>query len=359
MESSKQNNGMTIVAIGSIPLILTLGNSMLIPILPKMKSELHLSQFQVSLVITVFSLIAAFAIPIVGYLADRFSRKVIIIPCEASNGMGKVLSPIIGSLIALLVWYGAFFAFPVFCIISIVLTWIFIKEKKKEKEPPPIGKYAKGLLSVFKHEGRWLFTAYLAGATCLFTLFGILFYLSDVLEKTYDTDGVKKGLILAIPLLVMCVTSYTTGSKIGQKQSLMKKLIVLGLAFMTVSYAALSFIENLVLFISVLVLSSIGSGLVLPCVNSFITGAVGKERRGFVTSLYGSVRFLGVAIGPPIFGRLMQWSRPGMFLSIAGLTLVVGILVMMLIHVKQNNEETKEKEDPKMAGNRLQPAEER
>lgn len=95
----------------------------------------------------------------------------------------------------------------------------------------------------------------------------------------------------------MCVTSYTTGSKIGQKQSLMKKLIVLGLAFMTVSYAALSFIENLVLFISVLVLSSIGSGLVLPCVNSFITGAVGKERRGFVTSLYGSVRFLGVAIG--------------------------------------------------------------
>ncbi|MEA5632589.1 MFS transporter, partial [Bacillus velezensis] len=48
-----------------------------------------------------------------------------------------------------------------------------------------------------------------------------------------------------------------------------------------------------------------------------------------------------------------------MFLSIAGLTLVVGILVMMLIHVKQNNEETKEKEDPKMAGNRLQPAEER
>lgn len=92
MESSKQNNGMTIVAIGSIPLILTLGNSMLIPILPKMKSELHLSQFQVSLVITVFSLIAAFAIPIVGYLADRFSRKVIIIPCLILYGAGGLLA---------------------------------------------------------------------------------------------------------------------------------------------------------------------------------------------------------------------------------------------------------------------------
>ncbi len=92
MESSKQNNGMTIVAIGSIPLILTLGNSMLIPILPKMKSELHLSQFQVSLVITVFSLIAAFTIPIVGYLADRFSRKIIIIPCLILYGAGGLLA---------------------------------------------------------------------------------------------------------------------------------------------------------------------------------------------------------------------------------------------------------------------------
>ncbi|MCY8512124.1 MFS transporter [Bacillus atrophaeus] len=418
MAQTKQPNVMTIVAIGSIPLILTLGNSMLIPILPQMKSELHLSQFQVSLVITVFSITAAIFIPIVGYLADRFSRKKIIIPClflygiggliagffhqsfplimagralqglgaagtgpiamalsadlfkgaqeskvlgivEASNGMGKVLSPIIGSLIALLVWYGAFFAFPAFCALSILLTWIFIKEKKKEEEPPTIGKYAKGLLSVFKQEGRWLFTAYLAGATCLFTLFGILFYFSDVLEKTYDTDGVKKGLILAIPLLVMCVTSYITGSKIGQKQPLMKKLIVLGLALMTISYATLSFFEQLVLFISILVISSVGTGLVLPCINSFITGAVGKDRRGFVTSLYGSVRFLGVAIGPPIFGRLMEWSRPGMFLSIAGLTLAVGILVLLLVHVNQNEEETKEKEKPHMSSERLQPAEER
>ncbi|XAK51364.1 MFS transporter [Bacillus atrophaeus] len=418
MAQTKQPNVMTIVAIGSIPLILTLGNSMLIPILPQMKSELHLSQFQVSLVITVFSITAAVFIPIVGYLADRFSRKKIIIPClflygiggliagffhqsfplimagralqglgaagtgpiamalsadlfkgaqeskvlgivEASNGMGKVLSPIIGSLIALLVWYGAFFAFPAFCALSILLTWIFIKEKKKEEEPPTIGKYAKGLLSVFKQEGRWLFTAYLAGATCLFTLFGILFYFSDVLEKTYDTDGVKKGLILAIPLLVMCVTSYITGSKIGQKQSLMKKLIVLGLALMTISYATLSFFEQLVLFISILVISSVGTGLVLPCINSFITGAVGKDRRGFVTSLYGSVRFLGVAIGPPIFGRLMEWSRPGMFLSIAGLTLAVGILVLLLVHVNQNEEETKEKEKPHLSSERLQPAKER
>ncbi|PLR78768.1 MFS transporter [Bacillus sp. V3-13] len=396
MEVAK-NNGMTITAIGSIPLIMTLGNSMLIPVFPAMKSALNLSQLQTSLTITVFSSAAAISIPILGYLSDRISRKAIIIPAlilyglggllagfaaasfpapyiwilfgrilqgigaagtaplamaltgdlfkggeqsrvlgivEASNGLGKVLSPILGSLLGLIVWYAVFFAFPAICFFSILLTWIFIKEKRNRQAPPPLGKYVRGLLTVFKFEGRWLFTTYLAGGTVLFTLFGILFYLSDLLESQYKIDGVVKGMILAIPLLVMVTTSYITGSKIGKNLEKMKKLVVLGFGLMTISYASLIFFEKLVPFLAVLVVSSVGTGLILPCVNSIITGAVGKERRGFVTSLYGSVRFLGVAIGPPVFTRLMEWSKTGMFLSIAILTFIVGLLALTMIHVE-------------------------
>ncbi|WP_428912513.1 MFS transporter [Niallia sp. Krafla_26] len=401
---------MTIAAIGSIPLILVLGNSMLIPILPKMKSELDITQFQTSLLISVFSISAAIMIPILGYLSDRFSRKAIVIPAlilyggggilagaaaawfgnaytwilagrimqgigaagttsmamalsgdlfkgseqsrvlglvEASNGFGKVVSPIIGSLLALLVWYAVFFAFPVFCLISILLVIFYVKEKKSYKESTPLGKYVKGLISVFKTEGRWLLVAYLAGATCLFTLFGILFYISDILERDYQIDGVLKGAILAIPLLFMTITSYITGSHIGKKMKRMKKLIVFGLILMTVSFSSLIFFKSLIPFFAILVISSIGTGLALPCINSFITGSVSTDQRGFVTSLYGSVRFLGVAIGPPVYSSLMDWSRSGMFLSTAGLTLVVGILCAFLIQVgkKEKSKETNKKKD--------------
>ena len=406
----QKHKGMTIAAIGSIPLILVLGNSMLIPILPKMKSELGITQFQTSLLISVFSISAAIMIPILGYLSDRFSRKAIVIPAlilygsggvlagsaaawfdqaytwilagrvmqgigaagttsmamaltgdlfkggeqskvlglvEASNGFGKVVSPIIGSLLALLVWYAVFFAFPIFCLASILLTMFFIKEKKSKKEPTPIGEYVKGLLSVFKTEGRWLLVAYLAGATCLFTLFGILFYISDILEKDYNIDGVLKGAILAIPLLFMTITSYLTGSKIGKKMKKMKSLIVFGLILMTISFASLVFFKSLIPFFAVLVISSIGTGLALPCINSFITGSVSSDKRGFVTSLYGSVRFLGVAIGPPVYSTLMDWSRTGMFLTTAGLTLLVSLLCMILIRVgkKESSKEKNQKKD--------------
>ena len=97
---------------------------------------------------------------------------------------------------------------------------------------------------------------------------------------------------------------------------------------MTISFSTLVFFKSLVPFFSVLVISSIGTGLALPCINSFITGSVPADRRGFVTSLYGSVRFLGVAIGPPIYSTLMEWSRTGMFLTTAGLTLFVALLAL-------------------------------
>ena len=391
-----KSKGMTIAAIGSIPLIMTLGNSMLIPILPAMRSGLKLSQMQVSLTITVYSIAAAIFIPILGYCSDRYSRKMIIIPSlilssiggllagfaaasfnsyawlivgrivqgigaagtapiamalagdlfkggeqsrvlgiiEASNGFGKVLSPILGSLFGLLVWYSVFFAFPGICLIAIVLTWLFVKEKGYKQAPPPFRKYAHGLLNVFKQEGRWLFVTYLAGGTCLFTLFGILFFLSDILEEQHKIEGVLKGLILAIPLLVMVTTSYITGSKIGKNLEKMKLMMLIGFGLMTLSYGLLVFFDKLFPFLAILSISSIGAGLILPCVNSLITGSVGKERRGFVTSLYGSVRFIGVAIGPPVFARLMDWSNKGMFLSIAALTLIVGLLVLLLLHVK-------------------------
>nr|WP_245711683.1 MFS transporter [Gracilibacillus ureilyticus] len=394
---NSKNKGNVIAAIGSIPLIMTLGNSMLIPIFSDMKSALKISQMQVSLTITVFSIAGAIFIPIVGYLSDRFSRKLIIIPSlilfglggllaglaaaffsnayiwiligrtlqgigaagtapvamaltgdlfkggeqsrvlgifEASNGLGKVLSPIIGALLGLIVWYSVFFAFPAICLVSLLLVIFFIKEKSNRQAPPPFKKYVRGLFSVFKHEGRWLFTVYLAGGTCLFTLFGILFFLSDTLESKYSIDGVWKGLILAIPLLIMVTTSYITGSKIGKNFEKIKRLQLIGFGLMTISYASLVFFEKIVPFLIVLAFSSIGAGLILPGVNSLITGAVGKERRGFVTSLYGSVRFLGVALGPPIFSRLMDWSRTGMFVSIAGLTLFIGLLILFLLHVK-------------------------
>lgn len=382
------------LAIATVPLVLVLGNSMLVPILPDMVRELGVSEFQSSLVITLFSVTAGLFIPVSGYLSDRFTRKAVMIPSlivygvagilagfgaiwksyavliaaraiqgmgaagtasiamalvgdmykggteskalglvEASNGTGKVISPIIGSALALWIWYAPFFAFPAFCLLSVVAVVFFIREPKKQTKAPAFRQYVKTVLSVLKQKGRWLITSFFAGSLALYILFGVLFYLSNTLEQPpYGIDGVIKGFVLAIPLLGMVVASYTTGALIKKKGTLMRWLMNIGLAMMTASLGLVNFFsQNIYILIGLLTASSIGTGLVLPCLNTMITGAVEKSERGMITSLYNSLRFLGVALGPPLFELLMDISTFAVFMTVSALSLLALLLVFFLV----------------------------
>jgi ACDE family multidrug resistance protein len=390
-EENRRGFWVVLLTLSTIPLLMVLGNSMLIPVLPAIRSELNISQLQVSLLITLFSIPAGVVIPISGILSDRFGRKKVIIPSllrygaggvlagfastagsymtmlagrilqgigaagtapiamalvsdlyrgekrskalgilEASNGMGKVLSPILGALLALIVWYAVYFAFPVLIVPAAAALWIFVKEPERTYQVPPIAQYRKHLKKIWKRQGKWLLVAFLAGAVTLFILFGVLFYLSDILEAKYRVDGILKGLILAIPLLAMSSTSYWTGGHIRQKTRRMRFFISGGLFAISLAMAVIPFFTNTYVLLGLLVLIGIGSGLVLPSLNTLITSAVGADERGIVTSLYGSVRFLGVAIGPPIFG-VLENQRLLLFLGASALAALSGVLALKTI----------------------------
>ena len=86
------NQKWAIVSLSSIPLVMTLGNSMLIPVLPSMENKLSISSFQTSMIITVYSIVAIFLIPVAGYLSDHIGRKKVIIPSLIIAGIGGLVS---------------------------------------------------------------------------------------------------------------------------------------------------------------------------------------------------------------------------------------------------------------------------
>lgn len=190
----------TMMTLASIPLIMTLGNSMLIPVLPLLEKQLSISKLQSSYIITAYSFVTVFFIPLAGYLSDRFGRKMVMIPAliltgcggliaglaaafmdeafgviilgrilqgigaagampivlplvgdlykrdtvtsevlgiiETSNTIGKVLSPILGAALTALVWYLPFFAIPLLALFSIVCMFLFIKVPKNKTSTP-------------------------------------------------------------------------------------------------------------------------------------------------------------------------------------------------------------------------------
>ncbi|OPY58349.1 MAG: Bacillibactin exporter [Pelotomaculum sp. PtaU1.Bin035] len=405
-QKPKNNFWLAVAALSSVPFIMVLGNSMLIPVLPDIRNALNLSPIGASLLITLFSLPAGIIIPFAGFLSDRHGRKVVIIPAtiiyglggliaafasiflkqqafivilagrilqgvgaagtapiamalcsdlfqenersrslgaiESSNGLGKVISPILGSAIGLITWYAAFIFFPVIIIPVVLGMWLLVKEPGSNRAQQKLSDYLKSIVKIFKNKTGLLLSSYLAGAVMLMVLFGVLFYLSEYLEQQFGLDGVKKGLVLAIPVLFMSVTAFVTGFIIKKKKTLMKGLVVTGLMIITSALAFLPLAQGVIIYFVAISIAGTGTGIALPCLNTLITSAASMEERGLVTSLYGSVRFLGVAFGPPAYGFLMARSTSLMFWSSAALALLAAVIALVFIKTQGDTDTQKQ-----------------
>src|SRR5690625_9470 len=353
----KNRKQWAIVSLASVPLIMTLGNSMLIPILPLMEDKLDISKLQSSYIITVYSVIAIIFIPLAGYLSDRYGRKKILIPAliltgiggfvagmaawkmsnaftviligrilqgigasgampivlplvgdmfhrdeeasatlgiiETANTVGKVLSPILGSALTAVIWFLPFFSIPVFCLVSLFMVIFLIREKNDSNEEPLNFKKYWGLIKdVFRAHSRWLIAVFIIGAILMFILFGFLFYLSSILEDTFKIEGIKKGLLLAIPLLALSIASYITGRKIKDNLQVMKWITFIGIVLAGISVAIISFTTHFIYLLIIFLICGTGIGMALPCLDSLITKSIEKSIRGAITSLYSSMRFI-------------------------------------------------------------------
>ncbi len=348
-----------------VPFIMVLGNSMLIPVLPKIKKAVGINQFQVGLMITAFSVPAGIVIPFAGILSDQVGRRKVMAPAlivygvggilagvasmilkkpfwgimagriiqgigaggtyqlamamagdvfqtqervlalgllEASNGLGKVISPILGASFALIVWYFPFYAYG-FLAIPIGLAVLFLIKEKAEFKNQPFQKYIEAVKEVFKNKATGLLASFLAGMVALFSLFGISALYSDILEKDFGVFGIKKGLIMAGPVFMMASLSFILGLMLERtKNKGLKAFIITGIFFVLSGQGLFLFVKGMWLKYASLVLLGAGVGLVMTPVNTLVTGACSAKRRGIITCLYGSLRFFGVAIGPPLYG---------------------------------------------------------
>jgi len=151
------------------------------------------------------------------------------------------------------------------------------------------------------------------------------------LEKVYHIKNVKKGLLLAIPLGGLCLASYLTGKLIKENKVLMKWLTFGGIMVLAASIATLSFSKAMWFMLTLFVLGGIGIGVGLPCLDAFITSGIEKEQRGTVSSIYSSMRFVGVAAGPPIMAVMMKNMDKSLFYVLTGLSLLEELATLKAI----------------------------
>ena len=392
--SAREIRGRSLWLLAAVPWLMVLGNSMLFPIFPKMQSAIGVTEMQTSVIVTAFSITAGLLIPVAGYLSDRYGRRPVMVPgvvlfglgalvaalastflahpygillvgrviqgmgaaamsqlamamaadlfegrtrpramgtIEAANGFGKVVSPISGAAVGLIAWFLPFYIFAALSLPLSLALWFLTREPAGAGQKIRIGPYIQRIRRIFDDRGMALVSGLLSGIAIMFLLFGTLFFLSEALEKRFHVSEMMTGLILAIPVAALSVTSYVVGSGLAKRQPLSRPAVLTGVAALGAVMGVLALWHSRTVLYVAISFMGLGAGVALPSLNLLITSSAKQKERGLITSLYGAVRFFGVALGPPTFGFLMKKGEPilfGVAAAFAFATLVVAYFLL-------------------------------
>ena len=362
-----------------------MGVSSIAPAFPSIGRSLNVSTNQIGLLITFFTLPGIIFTPIFGILADRFNRKVILVPslflfgiagtaCALAdsfeqllmfrvfqgigsaalgvlnltligdlylgneratvmgyNGsvlsIGTALYPAIGGALAIIGWsypfYLSLLALPV------GLFALFFLRQETEKNGLEIKFYLKEVKSALFSK------TVLALFLCMFFTFimlygGYITFFTILLDEKFSKSSFAIGAILSGSSLVTAITSAQLGRLTARfnEQTLIKAAAVL----YTLIFAMIPFVDNIWLFAIPISLFGVAQGMNIPSIMNLLTGYAPKEFRAAFLSANWMVMRLGQAIGPYVLGLVYLYvSLEGTFYfaSLTGILFIITSFIFL------------------------------
>ncbi|BAY73887.1 major facilitator superfamily MFS_1 [Nostoc linckia NIES-25] len=377
-----------------IAFINSLSFTVLIPIIYLYGKQFGLSDFETSLLFSIYSIAQFFATPVIGKLSDRFGSKPLLIISLAGTvlansiagtattavilflarfldgitggnasvaqaiisdvtipekraqgfgiygaalGLGFVLGPVT-SLLAQQISLGfGFIVSGAVAFVALLITIFFLPEslpKKAEKAHNifdlGLGNLIRGL--VMPKIGVLLIINFCIGTT--FTIFTYAFqpYYIHVLGQNSQSLT-----LLFLVFGVLGVIMQTWGVSILRKKINVVTILFLGIFFRSFSFVLMPVFPNIVYFVAVSILFSLFNSLVQPMISTLISLNTKAEDQGTAMGLNASYLSISNGIGPVIAGMLIHQSDPktyGYPLYLAG-TVTFLILILAIVTRKR------------------------
>ncbi len=375
-----------LTSLGATVFIMVLSNTILIPIFPEMRQALGVSMVQVSMLVVAVNVPAAIISPIGGFLADLWGRKAVIIPSlaiyglggliagivgiysedpynlilfarvlqgigsaapmflaitlagdifqsserseavglmETASGTGKILGPILGSLVGILSWYSPFFIYPLVSIPTAIAVYYLI-----EPVQPSGQQMTRDYSALFKVLKQGVFLiGFVISFISLYILFGLMFWLSESFEENIQAGAILRGIVVSLPVIAFLLT--TLFAEWFYLKYKVKKTLLIGLGLTILFVAMVPLVDDWVFIWPVIFLAGVGVGVLMPALDTLFT-SIQASQRGVMTTIFGSIRSLGVAGGTSSFAYLMPLGTEFTFWLISAIVLVVLIIVIVL-----------------------------
>jgi predicted MFS family arabinose efflux permease len=373
-----------------IAFINSLSFTILIPIIYLYGKRFGLSDFETSLLFSIYSVAQFFATPVIGKLSDRFGRKPLLIISLAGTvianliagtattagvlflarfldgitggnasvaqaiisdvttsenrakgfgvygaafGLGFVLGPVT-SLVAQQISLGtAFLVSSAVAFVGLLVTIFLLPETLQNKADKAQNIFDLGLGNLISglampKVGVLLVINFFIGTT--FTIFTYAFqpYFINVLGQNSQSLT-----LMFLVFGVLSVIMQTWGVSILIHKFKLVNILFLALFIRSLSFVLMPIWQNIIYFVVVAILFSLFNSLVQPMINTLISLNAKAKDQGTAMGLNASYLSISNGIGPVIAGTLIHQSHPityGYPLYLAGiLTFIVLFLAIV------------------------------
>jgi predicted MFS family arabinose efflux permease len=364
----------------SVTLMAVLGVSSVTPAFPKIGRAFDLSSQAVGNLITAFTLPGVLLTPILGILADRYSRKKTLIPSlmtfglagsacalvrdfalllvlrfiqgigaaalsvlyitligdlysgkDRSAAMGynaSVLSvgtaayPAIGGALATLGWYYPF-TLPILAI-PIGFLVIFTLENPEPRQEQRLQRYLQQAWASIKH-GQSIALFVLTLLTFVILYGAYLTYLPFLMESAFQASPFTIGITMSGMSLATALTSSQLGKLVRVCSE--KLLIQIASGLYALALLMIPLVPNLLVLWIPVILFGVAQGLSIPNLQTLLASLAPIEHRGAFLSVNGLVLRLGQTLGPPLMG--MASSVGGIDTTFYGGAAIAGVMLVL------------------------------
>lgn len=369
-----------------ITLMAILGVSSIIPALPDIIDGLSIGPAEIGFVLAIFTLPGVILAPVVGIMADRIGRKVILVPSlfifgifgfacffaqsieqllilrffqgigaaplgviygtmigdlyhgkERGQAMGynaSVLSmgtaafPALGGVLAMLGWNYPFLL-PLLAIPLGIAISLFMDAP----EPQGSGSFKKYLKEAFAlMKTRQALSLFATTLLTFIVLYGpIVTYLPLLLDTQYQASPAAIGVIFLIASGFTGVASFQLGrlsDRFGQRKLLMAAAVFYGLSMLTMPHA-----PGYWHVLPPVMCFGIAQGLNIPTIMTMLTTLAPMEQRGALMAANGLLLRLAQTLAPLLMGGLFAlWGIKAVF--VGGLACSLMILLVAAFFIK-------------------------
>ena len=356
-----------------------MGVSLISPLLPELRTVFDVSDSQIGLVITVYTLPGVFLTPFIGLIADRIGRRRVIIPLlfvfgiggvgiafartfsevlllrflqgigasalitlavtligdtfsgprrnrlmgvnGAAISVGTASYPLIGGALAELSWTAPFALYLLG--VPVGLLALLALPPGDQGEARGLGYFWAVLDAVPTRRTAVVYGTYVLVFVVLYG--AVLTALPLILARSYGLSAFEVGLVLTTSSVMTAVVSANSGrlaARFTGDRLVSGGFVALGVGLLGV-WAARSPAQ-----VGVAILAfGAGMGMVLPSLDTITSSLAGREFRAGVTSFRTSSIRIGQTVGPPLFTAVAVVTGYGPLVLVAGLcTLAVGVV---------------------------------